>query len=187
MTLKEMKRKILALIEELSSDGTALTRDEDIKAKLGDVIGQVMFELCRLKKMPKYIDGIEAVAGEAIDFEVLSMLCGYEVYQLIRVSGAAHDLRAEGTVIKPLEDGVLEVECYVFPTGITSETADDYTFEISADLLEILPYGAAADLLKSDVSTSYGKNYADRYEKMIARLDPRYQVGMITVEGGVDI
>jgi hypothetical protein len=54
-------------------------------------------------------------------------------------------------------------------------------------VLEIMPYGIAADLLKSDVSAQYGSIYATRYESMLSRLDPRYQMDSITFEGGYDI
>ena len=48
-----------------------------------------------------------------------------------------------------------------------------------------MPYGVAADLLKSDVSAEYGAVYATRYESMKQELDPRYSMPMITFEGGV--
>jgi hypothetical protein len=50
-----------------------------------------------------------------------------------------------------------------------------------------MPYGVAADLLKSDVSTEYGTIYATRYESMKQQLDPRYQLATVYVEGGVSI
>ena len=50
-----------------------------------------------------------------------------------------------------------------------------------------MPYGIAADLLKSDVSAEYGAIYATRYETMLQRLDPRYQMTSVYIEGGVDI
>jgi hypothetical protein len=50
-----------------------------------------------------------------------------------------------------------------------------------------MPYGIAADLLKSDVSTEYGSIYATRYESMLQRLDPRYQMNSIYIEGGVTV
>ena len=52
MTLKEMKRKVLALIEELNPDSDLLTDDPDIATKINEVINQVMFELARMKKIP---------------------------------------------------------------------------------------------------------------------------------------
>ena len=48
-----------------------------------------------------------------------------------------------------------------------------------------MPYGIAADLLKSDVSAEYGNIYAVRYENMKQLLDPRYNMPSITFEGGV--
>jgi hypothetical protein len=50
-----------------------------------------------------------------------------------------------------------------------------------------MPYGIAADLLKSDVSTEYGAIYATRFETMLQRLDPRYHLTSISFEGGVMI
>ena len=41
MTLKEMKMKVLALIEELNPDNPFLTEDPDIAAKINDVINQI--------------------------------------------------------------------------------------------------------------------------------------------------
>ena len=65
----------------------------------------------------------------------------------------------------------------------TDDTNDtDYIFELSDDALEILPYGAAADILKSDVSNSYGQIYQQRYETMLQRLDSRYNTGTVYIE-----
>ena len=50
-----------------------------------------------------------------------------------------------------------------------------------------MPYGIAGDLLKSDVSADYGKHYSERYESMLMRLDPRYAMNSIYIEGGVEI
>jgi hypothetical protein len=50
-----------------------------------------------------------------------------------------------------------------------------------------MPYGIAADLLKSDISSEYGSIYATRYETMLQRLDPRHQMPSISIEGGVSI
>jgi hypothetical protein len=48
-----------------------------------------------------------------------------------------------------------------------------------------MPYGIAADLLKSDISAEYGSVYAQRYETLMQRLDPRYQMTTVFIEGGV--
>ena len=66
MTLLEIKKKVLGLIEELNPDSEFLTDDPDIATKINDVINQILFELARMKKIPKYIE-IEVNEGELID------------------------------------------------------------------------------------------------------------------------
>lgn len=186
MTLLEMKKKVLALIEELNPDSDVLTDDPDIAAKINYVINQVMLELVRMKKLAKYVE-IDVSAGDVLTFEEIGKAVGYDVYQLATVSGAKHAARANNTVIKALEDGVLEIDCYVYPESITDKTKDSYEFELSADALEIMPYGIAADLLRSDISAEYGAIYSERFEAMLARLDPRNSIPSICFKGGVSI
>lgn len=187
MTLLELKKKVFGMIEELNPDSEVLTDDPDIAAKINEVINQVMFELARIRKLPKYAE-IAVKSGDKIDFAQIERACGYEVYQLDRVCGVEYDLKADGTIIKVLQDGTAEIECFIYPERITEKTKDKaYEFELPADVMELAPYGIAADLLKSDVSAEYGRVYAERYEAMLQRLDPRYQLGGITVEGGVYI
>lgn len=184
MTLLELKKKTLGLIEEVNPNHEALTEDPDIAAKHNDVVNQVMFEMCRIKKLPKYAE-LEVTEGDLVTFENIEAAVGYEVYQLGTVSGVDYTPKADGTVLKILESGTLEVNCYVYPERITEKTKDSYEFELTPDVLEIMPYGIAADLLKSDVSTEYGSIYATRYETMLNRLDPRYSMTSIYIEGGV--
>ena len=98
MTLEEMKKKVLGLIEELNPNSELLTDDPDISTKLNDVINQVMFELARMKKIPKYVE-IEVTAGEIITFEIIEKKSGYEVYQIGTVGGIRYIPKAEGTVL----------------------------------------------------------------------------------------
>lgn len=184
MTLSEMDKKVLALIEELNPDSEYLTDDPDIATKKNYVTNQIMFELARVKKIPKYVE-MEVSAGDLITFADIESACGYEVYQLGLVGGVNYTPKADGTVLKILESGTAEIDVYVYPERITEKTSGSYEFELTPDVLEVMPYGIAADLLKSDVSTEYGSIYATRYEMMLQRLDPRHQMTSITFEGGV--
>ena len=177
---------MLGLIEELNPDRDLLTDDPDIATKINDVVNQIMFELVRIKKLPKYVE-MEVTAGDLLDYAAIEKECGYEVFQVAIVGGVMNTPKANGTIFKILESGTAEIDCFVYPESITSKTKDSYEFELTADVLEIMPYGVAADLLKSDVSTEYGSVYANRYESMLQRLDPRYQMGAIYVSGGVKI
>lgn len=187
MTLEEMNAKVLVLIEEAKPGATYDTEDPDIKAKQHEVTNQVMFELARHKKIPKYVE-VPVLAGQLLEFADIEKACGYEVYQLGLVTGIRYDPKANGTVLKVLEDGTAEIDVFVYPERITATTVPKaYEFELSPDVLEVMPYGIAADLLKSDISTEYGSIYAARYESMLQRLDPRYQMGSIYIGGGLNI
>lgn len=184
MTLKEAKKKVLALIEEVNPNSPALTDDPDIAAKINDVINQIMYEIVRIRKLGKYVE-LPVMKGQLLTFADLEKSCGYEVFQVQLVSGVPVEYRANGTVLKCLEDGTAQVDLFVFPERITEATKDGYEFELPADAMEVLPYGVAADLLKSDVSADYGSIYAARYESMLSRFDPRYHTGSVYIEGGV--
>lgn len=186
MKLSEMKRKVLALIEELNPENENLTDDPDIAAKFEDVLTSVMFELARFKKLPDYVE-IKVKKGDVLRFEDITDESDYEVYQIAVVRGVEHELKANSTVIKILEDGVAEIEYYRYPTRITDKNRAKYEFELSQDALEIMPYGIAGDLLKSDISSDYGRIYSQRYEEMKQLLDPRYGTGMVRIEGGYNI
>lgn len=186
MTLKEMKKKVLALIEELNPLSEYLTDDPDIQAKINDVINQILYEMARFKKIPKYVE-IEVSEGDALDFEDIEKECGYEIYQIDLVCGVRYVPKANGTVLKMLESGTAEIDCFVYPERIDEKTKDSYEFELSNDALEIMPYGIAGDLLKSDVSTDYGSVYASRYNEMLQRLDHRYHLPTMYIEGGLDV
>lgn len=186
MTLQEMKKKVLGMIEEVNPNSAVLTDDPDIAAKFNDVTNQVMFELARIKKIAKYVE-MEVSAGDTITFEDIETAVDYAVYQLGTVGGVNHVFKANGTIIKVLESGTAEIDCFVYPERITESTNGNYEFELSQDALEIMPYGIAGDLLKSDISTEYGSIYSTRYESMLNRLDPRYHMTSVYIDGGVDI
>ena len=121
MNLKEMKVKVLGMIEELNPDSELLTDDPDIATKINEVVNQVMFEMARMKKIPKYVE-MKVSEGDIIDFAKLEKACGYEVYQINMVGGVDYVLKANGTIVKVLESGTAEVELYVYPERIMATT-----------------------------------------------------------------
>lgn len=184
MKLRDAVRKILALIEEYNPESELLTDDPDISAKIYDVINQVMYELARFKKIPRFLQ-LPVVAGQAVSFQDLSEKVGNTVYQRGPVRKVRYESRADGTVLLFTEDGTADIDLFVYPKRIEPDTSLDYEFELSEDVLEILPYGVAADLLKSDQSAEYGTVYSKRYESMLQHLDGRNNVAGICFEKGV--
>lgn len=181
MTLKEMKKKVLTMIEELNPDSEYLTDDPDIQLKFNDIVNQIMFEVIRIKKLPMYVE-MEVSKGDILKFEDIEKASKYSIYQLGNVSGIECEIKAQGTIVKVLESGTAEIDFYRYPEAITSNTKDSYEFDIPSDLLEIMPYGIAGDALKSDISSDYGAIYSNRYEMMLQRLDPRYSTELFTVD-----
>ena len=186
MTLKDIKMKPLAMIDEINPDSPVLTDDPDIAAKFNFVANQIMYQLARHKKIAKYVE-MEVNEGDLLEFADIEKACGYEVYQISIVEGVNHTYKANGTILKILESGTAEIDCFVYPEQITDKTKDSYEFELSADVLEIMPYGIAADLLKSDVSAEYGTIYDKKYNELLQMLDPRNHMTSVYIDGGVDI
>jgi hypothetical protein len=141
-----------------------------------------MFELSRIKKIPDYVE-LKVNENDLIRFT--DIVKDTEIYQLDIVKGIKYEYKAQGTIIKCLEEGTAEIEYFRYPKRITEENAATYEFEISNDVLECMPYGVAGDVLKSDVSNAYGNIYSQRYEQMKGQLDIRYNTGAIEIEEGV--
>ena len=192
MTLGELKKKTLALIEEINPNVTGLTDDPDIEAKLPYVINQVLHELARFKKIPAYEER-EVEKGDILDLTTLGRDEDAEepdtrniFYQLKIIRNVDYET-LDDTHVRFLEDGTALIKYYKYPVNIDTETADTTTLDLSEDALEIAPYGIAADVLKSDVSNQYGNIYANRYREMIQTLDSRYALGAIEIDGGIEV
>lgn len=192
MTLGELKKKTLALIEEINTSETSLTDDPDIAAKLPYVINQILHELARFKKIPAYEER-EVEKGDILDLTTLGRDEDAEepdtrniFYQLKIIRDVDYET-LDDTHVRFLEDGTALIKYYKYPVNIDTETADTTTLDLSEDVLEIAPYGIAADVLKSDVSNQYGNIYANRYREMIQTLDSRYALGAIEIDGGIEV
>lgn len=180
MTLGDLKKKSLALIEEIDTNEQSLTADPDIAAKLPYVINQILHELARFKKIPAYsIKEVEK--DETLDLTTLT-----NFYQLNIIQNVEYEY-LDDTHIKFDEAGSALIKYYKYPNNITMDTADSTTLDLSEDALEIAPYGIAADVLKADVSNQYGVIYANRYKEMIQTLDSRYSLGAVEFEGGIEL
>lgn len=183
MKVNEFLKKVFALIEEYNPNEALQTDDTDLQAKAIEVVNQVMYEMARIKKIPMYVE-IKVTEGKVLKKTDIENRLGYEVFQIGEICGADCDSKADGTVYKFLEDGVAEITAYILPERISVENMENYEFEVSSDVLEIMVYGVAADLLKSDQSAAYGNVYAQRYNDLKNTLDTRYQATSITISGG---
>lgn len=133
MTLLEMKKKVLRLIEEINPESEYLTDDIDIKEKINDIINQIMFELCRIKKIPAY-DTLQVKKDEQIELQEEFK----NFYQLESIKDVQHEVFRNLVIFK--EDGIARIFYYKYPRRIDQDTKEDYKFELTDDSLEIMPY-----------------------------------------------
>ena len=177
-TLGDMKKRVLSLIEEINPQSQYLTDDEDIRAKINYVIDEKQHELARIKKI---------AAQTTLSCEVDTTYDLYEeiedLYQLKSMRGIEYE--RFDNFVKSLEDGVLEINYYKYPEMITTDTPDSHELEISTDAFEIMPFGVAADLLKSDVSSQYGQVYANAYREALNMLDVKFNSNNVTIKNGI--
>jgi hypothetical protein len=192
MTLGDLKKKTLALIEEINPEATGLTDDPDIEAKLPYVINQILHELARFKKIPAY-EEIEVEKGDILDLTTLGRDEDAEepdtrniFYQLDIIRNVEYEY-LDNLHVRFLEDGTALVKYFRYPVNIDMDSEDTTILDLSDDALEIAPYGIAADVLKADVSNQYGTIYANRYREMIQSLDSRYSMGSVEFDGGLEI
>ena len=180
MTLTEMKKQVLKLIEEINPKSDLLTDDPDIANKIDVVINLIQNELARIKK----ISAMEEIQVKEGQVEEMSDLLD-NFYQLNLIKDIKHNIY--NNTIEFLQTGTARIYYYKYPKQITESTdADTYKFELSQDVLNIMPYGVAGDLLKSDISANYGQIYSNRYEQLKQQLDPRYHTGSIYFDSGDD-
>lgn len=179
MTLGDMKSEVLRLIEEINESDADLTDDPDFKNKINNVIDFIQHELARIKKIPA-IETREVKEGDTINLNKLESF-----YQLKYVKGVRYT--SFGTTLDILDEGTIKIYYYKYPKKINEESEDNTELELTDDALGIMPYGVAADLLKSDVSNQYGQIYANRYTELKQNLDPRYHTGGFYIDGGTKI
>ena len=181
MTLTEMKKRTLALIEEINKESKYLTDDIDIQEKINYVVDMVQNELARIKKIA-VVEEMEVTEGQEMNlYEDLD-----NFYKLETITGVRFDMFQNN--IKFEEDGTARINYYKYPKIIDTDTIDDeYEFELSQDCLEIMPYGVAADLLKSDVSAQYGQVYANAYREKLNLLELNTSNGVMEFKGGLNV
>lgn len=163
MTLLELKKETMALIEELKGTIDApgegkqseTTDDPDIAAKLNYVINNIQFELAQIKRISDkttftYVDTYEFDLPTGF-YQVDKIGCDYYIYG--------------SNIVLDTEEASIDMYYFKYPTIIDNATLDTFEMELSPDCLNAMPYGIASDILKSDISVDYGV-YANRYNEL---------------------
>lgn len=178
MTLNDMKKRVLSLIEEIDSTNKLLTADKDIQAKINYVIDTKQHELARIKKISA-VETIDVIQNQTINLnEEID-----DFYKLNSINDVTYTMF--DNIVTFLENGTATINYYKYPKMITDETDDSYKFELSTDVLEIMPLGIAADLLKNDPSAQYGQVYSKAYQEALNMLDINPSKFSVEIVGGI--
>ena len=193
MTLKEMKIKVFSLIEEYYPNLKEMAEDEDVLNKINGVINQIQLDLMPYRKLTD-----NTTIEVAQDDDKTINLKDYieDMYQLNKIvfnDAVSYDMPDDDTIILPEDyEGEFTIYYYKYPELVELEPSTEnydntYEFELDNILLEIMPYGVAADLLKMDMISNYGRYFYERYLEMKNRIDSRKSNGIIAFEGGIDV
>lgn len=205
MTLKDMKIKTFSLIEEYYPEEVGLAEDEDVLNKINGVVNQIQDDLMKYRKInAKFTKNITSESSKTLLINSEINDC-YQINKIVLNPVKEYSMIDDNTLVLP-DDYVGTLDIYYFkypekvllnpPTTIEVEGEEEpvpydydeeFTFDLDDALLEIMPYGIAADLLKMDMISNYGKYFYDRYLEMKNSIDTRKTGGMIFIDGGVDI
>lgn len=203
MTLKEMKIKTFSLIEEYYPELDNLAEDQDVLNKINGVVNQIQLDLMKYRKLnASYEVTINKNDSKVIKLKELLK----DLYQLNRLKfdrDIEYEMPNDETIILPDDyEGLFTIYYYKYPTLVdvlfkdsTPETLEQdqlkedetYKFELDLDLLEIMPYGIAKDLLKMDMISNYGKYFQEEYERLKSQIDPRRNNASVMISGGIDV
>lgn len=194
MKLKEMKVNTFSLIEEYYPELKNLAEDVDVINKINGVVNNVSMELAKYKKIPSY-ETVKVSGKKTIN---LVEQLGEDFYQLKNVIGlTGYNMLDDVTIQLPEGfSGEITFYYYKYPKMVKTIFENDderqnedetFEFDLDAELLHVMPYGIASDLLKMDMISGYGRYFYERYNELKNRIDPRRTSGIIYSEGGCDI
>lgn len=203
MTLKEMKIKTFSLIEEYYPDKKDLAEDSDVLNKINGVVNSIQLDLMKYRKLnASYEVEITKEDSKTINLkELLDDL--YQLNKIVFDSDIEYEMPNDETIILPEDyEGTFTIYYFKYPElveiifdGETEEEQEkerleqdeDYEFELDSDVLEVMPYGIAADLLKMDMISNYGKYFDERYRELKNTIDPKRNSASVMISGGIDI
>lgn len=201
MTAKEMKIKTFSLIEEYYPERAELADDQDVIYKINGVINSIMLDLMKYRKIPaKYSYELKenntSLALSSIpDFYQLNTIpdIEYNVVGNIEIIFNTEDLELPKEITiyyykyPSLMDITFEATSTQTKEEVSAEYDEGFEIELELDIQEIMPYGIAADLLKNDMISGYGRYFYERYNELKGLIDSRKTQGMATISGGIDI
>lgn len=179
MTLGEIKKAALSIIEEINPKSAFLTDDEDIKNKINFICNLIQIDLAQVKKINKK-QIIEITSGTK------EVTLPSDFYQLNKLDEDI-DYEIIGNVLYLKDDyeGNITMFYYAYPSKIDDDTANTYELEIDLDAQNAMVFGVISDILKADISSDYSI-YEAKYQNLKANLNTG-KGDSISVVGGIEL
>lgn len=176
MTLKEVKKRIYALIEEYAPDSEYLTEDIDYQNNINLIIDMVNFRLSEIMpiSITKELDieqsneYVETILPE--DMAKRKELWAFDEKGNPQDGLQFHEYGTDKIRIKNDRGWKIVLEYNKYPTQINEETADDFELEIDLKAQYVLIVGVTADILRNDPTSNYVA-FESKYQNELVNLD----------------
>lgn len=182
MTLGQIKDTVMMLMDQYTPDSPP-TDDEETLAKLNTMIELAQVQLCQIKKREQRCMLLESQGQVDPETGMTTWPLPEDFYQLCRVTKDGEEVWAEiygGQITAKPGQRALVMRYYAYPPTIDADTEDQTQLALDRDILQVLPYAVAADLLKADPSADYAA-FEQKYMGLLANLDPRQSRGRLLV------
>lgn len=184
MKYGEMKKTILALIEEYTPNIQTYTEDEDINSRLPFLINLANQELAGMKKIiaTKIYQEIDDELKEdkytaySLPSDLMQIKNVYLLDKNNRKQNSDYYFLGKNKIyINDNNYGQTVLEYYKYPLQIDEKTSDNFYLEIDQDAQNILPYKVANDILVTDPSANY-QAFLNEYQRQLQLLDTRKSI-----------
>jgi predicted protein tyrosine phosphatase len=176
MTLLENIKVFLALVDEFAPNNQYFTTDEDIQEKAKLLYNPVYQELANLKTNSKTKELSYTYTGQD-EYEEVKLPNARKIKKIFCLdeknrptSGDYFYISDEKVMLSKKDKTRFLCEYIPKVDQITLDTPDDYELTLSDELVAVLPYKVASDLLKTDPSADY-QAFERRANAMLQMLD----------------
>jgi hypothetical protein len=190
MTLGENKKITLGLIEEYSKANPKLTDDEDISTRLNFVYATNYQELSEKKRILK-TKVLKEISDEVVESGYTEYTLPSSMYQMKNIIALDENNNKVNTDYYTVGKKKIYInndsnyqyilEYYAYPTVIEEDTDDDFVLELDQDVLMILPYMVASDILKTDPSADYTA-FEVEYRRKLEQLNTSLSTPRATIK-----
>ena len=174
MTLDEIKKQILTLIEEYDAKNqTDFTNDPDINNKINHSIDNIQVELAQIKRIKTKVefDTTKTNVMEKPD----------DLFKIDKVKECDFEVLGNDIVFDNNYKGIVSVYYDKYQKKINEDTDGEEELELSRDALEALVYGVASAILKADISSNYSV-YEYKYQELKQQLNNANTNGFAWIE-----